>query len=180
MRKIFHKTNVVTALKILLPTAYLLLLVFIFGNSLQPGEQSAQTSSRVVDTVQAVVAWIAPESPIATATGEAYERLHADIRILAHFSEFVLLGALTCGCALAYGIKWKYFWLGLGSLLIVPILDETLQSFTANRAAELLDVMVDFSGGIVGFSLVLLFGYVYVRGSRLRSLWRKEGQERKE
>jgi VanZ family protein len=169
-----NKQRFLTVLKILLPLLYALLLLFIFGNSLQTGEESAETSSRVVDAVQAVVAWVAPQSPIATATGEAYAKLHADIRTLAHFSEFALLGALACGCCLVYGLEnkatkgtnngaikpktallKKYLPIGFGSLLFVPLLDETLQSFTANRAAEWLDLAVDFSGGIVGYALVL-------------------------
>ena len=185
MRKIYSEKlrvpqNFLLVLKILLPLLYVCMLVFVFSNSLQTGEESAETSSRVVDTVQAVVAWIAPQSPIATATGEAYAKLHADIRTLAHFAEFALLGALACGCCLVYGLdhkakertngdkkqvmaKKKYLFIGLGSLALVPLIDETLQSFTANRAAEWLDAAVDFSGGVVGFALVLSVFYVALR-----------------
>lgn len=161
--KLLDVKKIIFALRIILPMLCVLVLVFIFSQSLQTGEQSAQTSSKVVDTVQEVAQVIAPESKIATATGEAYDKLHADIRTLAHFAEFVLLGAVACGCCLVYTQKKRYWLLGILGLVLVPIIDETLQSFTANRAAEIIDILVDFGGGIVGFALVLgcFYGVAY-------------------
>ena len=117
----------------------------------------------MLEIVQETVAIIAPQSPIVTAEGESLENLHAFIRTMAHFMEFALLGALACGCCLAYMQDYtkekKYFFIGAGSLILVPIIDEFLQSFTANRAAEFIDFAVDVSGGGVGFALTLAFFY---------------------
>ena len=63
---------------------------------MQEGEQSAEKSSEVVKAVQKVAAFFDPNSAIATATGEAYDRLHAAVRNWAHFAEFALLGGLLC------------------------------------------------------------------------------------
>ncbi len=163
MRKLLDVKKIMFALRIIMPILCAFVLAFIFGQSLQTGEQSAQTSSKVVDAVQEVAQVVAPGSKVATATGAAYDKLHADIRALAHFAEFVLLGAVVCGCCLVYTQKKKYWLFGIAGLVIVPILDEMLQSFTANRAAEIIDILLDFSGGIVGFSLVLgcFYGICY-------------------
>ena len=166
--KLMDVKKIMFALRIIMPILCVLVLVFIFSQSLQTGEQSAQTSSKVVDTVQEVAQVIAPESKIATATGEEYNKLHANIRTLAHFAEFVLLGVVTCGCCLVYTQKKRYWLLGILGLVLVPIIDEALQSFTANRAAEIIDILVDFSGGLVGFILVLgcFYGISYCLKTR--------------
>ena len=172
LHKIFHRKNMIFLLKIMLPVLYILTLAFIFGNSLQTGEESAQMSNQVVETVQEVVKIIAPQSPIATATGEDYERLHTSIRVLAHFTEFALLGMLACGCFLVYiqdcGLDKRYWLIGALSVVIVPCIDEWLQSFTANRAAEWADIWVDLSGGCIGFALILacFYGVVWILQKR--------------
>ena len=169
MQKIVTKRNILLALKITLPILYVLTLIFIFSQSLQTGQVSAQTSSKVVETVQEAVKIIAPQSPIATAEGEALDELHSTIRTLAHFAEFALLGALASGCCLVF--TWenftqhkKYLFIGAASLILMPLADEFIQSFTANRAADWIDVVVDFAGGSVGFGLVLgcVFGILYL------------------
>ncbi len=159
MRNLWNRKNVITALRVLLPLLCLATLIFIFGNSLQTGEQSSAQSSKVVDTVQDVAQVVAPESQIATATGEDYDKLHATIRALAHVTEFVLLGASAAGCCLVYTQRKRYWLIGVGGLVLVPIVDEILQSFTANRAMEVKDMLLDFSGGVLGFGLVLACFY---------------------
>ena len=105
--------------------------------------------------MQRLVAKIAPNSFIATAEGEDYERLHGVIRVLAPFAEFALLGALAVWCWRSYTEKRVFLALPAGGVLLVPIVDELLQSFTAGRAMELTDVLIDVSGGIVGGTFAL-------------------------
>ena len=143
MRK-FGKEKILFALKIILPTLYLATLVFIFSNSLQTGEQSSQTSSGVVDMAQSIFKILAPNSKIATATGEDYLRLHEHIRVLAHFAEFALQGFLLYGC---FDRKVKnriVYVLLLG--LATACADEFLQLFADGRAGQIRDVFIDFSG----------------------------------
>lgn len=143
-------------LRIILPIACALVLAFIFSNSLKTGEASSAQSSKVVDAVQAVFGVIAPNSSIATATGEDYQRLHACIRLLAHFAEFALLGALFAWCCLSYTTKKAYFIIPTVGVLTVPCIDEGLQSLTAERAAEWKDILVDGAGGICGLIFAVL------------------------
>jgi VanZ family protein len=143
-------------LKILLPIACLAWVVFIFSNSLQTAEQSSVQSTTVVDTVQQVAKVIAPESKIANATGSAYEKLHAVIRSFAHFTEFAVLGVLLGWCYFAYTLKWKYFFIPGLFVLLVPILDEWMQSFVEGRAWEAFDLLLDVLGGAAGIMFAAL------------------------
>ncbi len=137
-------------LRLFLTIACAFTLCFIFSNSLKTGEESAAQSSAAVDTLQTVVGWFAPNSPIATATGEAYERLHEIVRLIAHAAEFALFGALLIWCYFSYSGKIEYVIAPVCAVILVPFWDEYLQALTATRASELTDVMVDLCGGIGG------------------------------
>ena len=141
--------------RIVTTIACALMLVFIFSNSLKTAEVSSTQSSKVVDTVQEVVSAINPESPIATATGEDYDRLHAAIREMAHFFEFALLGALFCLCWFSYTSEKGYVIIPATAIVITPMIDELLQTLSSGRAAEWFDVFVDVSGGFCGGFLAL-------------------------
>ena len=137
-------------LRIFFPIACIALLAFIFGNSLRTGEESTKQSSTIVAAVQTVAGVIAPGSAIATATGEAYERLHGCVRVIAHFIEFAALGALMVWCCFAYTRKKRYLFIPFALIFLVPIIDETIQLFTKGRGAELFDVLVGTAGGVCG------------------------------
>ena len=82
--------KLVWAVRILLSVACVFAVGFIFYNSKQTAVESTQQSSHAVEMVQQVVAVFAPNSSIITATGAEYDKLHAFVRTLAHFSEFAL------------------------------------------------------------------------------------------
>ena len=141
--------------RVLLTLACVLLLAFIFGNSLTAGNDSDKQSTSVVKLVQKTVAFFAPKSWIATAVGEDYQRLHAIVRTLAHFSEFALLGALCSWCYRAYTSQKTYFFVVVFFVAFVPIIDEFLQSFTIGRVMDILDVWVDTLGAFAGILFAL-------------------------
>ncbi len=151
MEKTERKKILRLLVQILLPIACAAWVAFIFSNSLRTGEQSTEQSSTVVEVVQKVVQVFAPNSSIATATGPAYDKLHAVVRTLAHFAEFAVLGALLCWCYFAYTKKWSFVWLPLLGLLFVPAVDELLQKWTDARAAQWSDYVVDVGGCLTGF-----------------------------
>ncbi len=152
-----HRNNIIRLiLRIVLPIACILWLAFIFSNSLQTAEQSTAQSTTVVDKVQDVAQIVAPQSPIATATGKDYERLHLIIRDLAHFIQFMVLGVLVGWCYFAYTTKLHFFYLPAIVLLIVPIVDEWLQTYSSGRAGEFADVLTDTYGGMAGLAVALL------------------------
>ena len=167
MKTKLQQNKVRTVLQILLPLACLLWLTFIFSNSLKTGEASTAQSSTVVDSIQSVAKVVAPNSWVANATGEEYEKLQGGVRISAHFIQFAVLGALLCWCYFVYTSRIAYIYLPIVGVLLVPFIDECLQGYVAGRAWELADVCIDLTGGVCGFLLaaisVAIGAIIYLR-----------------
>lgn len=143
-------------LRVFLTLACAALIAFIFTNSLKNCEQSVKQSSGVVETVQKVAAFFDPNSKIATATGDAYDKLHIVVRVLAHFAEFMLLGSLLSWCVFSYNFKKIFQIIPPCGLLFVALTDELLQIFTVGRAFEFTDILFDCGGGLVGIGIAIL------------------------
>ena len=151
------KQNVIAlALKILLPIVCLLWITFILTNSLQTGGESSAQSATVVETVQRVAQVIAPESTIANATGDTYDKLHALVRACAHVMEFAVLGTLFGWCYFVYTRKWKWYFIPCLGVLLVAAVDEWLQTFVDGRAWETMDLLLDGCGGAAGITFAAL------------------------
>ena len=142
-------------LRCVLTALCLLVFAWIFSNSLKSGDSSSKQSQAVVDSIQSAAGAIAPDSGIANATGKEYEKLHMDIRTLAHFSEFALLGALLIWCYFSYTNKKRFLIVPISVAAVTPFIDECLQTFSSGRAAEIADVAVDSLGLGVGMLLAL-------------------------
>ena len=163
------KDYLVVALRILLVVASIIMMLFIFSNSLKAGEESSAQSSEVVEVVQKVAAVIAPDSEIANATGEAYDKLHGAVRVIAHICEFTALGILFSWCASSYTLHKKVQIYPCAAMAGVAVVDEILQSFLPDRAFEFTDILLDIFGGAVGIAVAVLLvwcGCVLYRKSR--------------
>lgn len=124
-------------------------LIFIWGNSLLPGEVSARLSQWVKNFLSHILPGI-PSDP------QAGGHL---LRKLAHFSEFACLG--LCLCWLGSMLNQRGFQaviLPLSGALAAACVDETIQYFVAGRGSSLLDVWLDTAGAAVGI-ICLLAGY---------------------
>ena len=118
-------------------------LIFIWGNSLLPGEISGAISDFVKNILAAIFEQGKPEP----------ENSGFLLRKLAHFTEFTMLGLCLC---------WLFGMLGKGRLL--PFLcgaaaagvDETIQLFVPERGPSLRDVCIDSSGVLLGVILLTL------------------------
>lgn len=119
-------------------------LVFIWGNSLMPGEISQSISNWVQEILFATKA----------VAGEPSEG-NGLLRKFAHFSEFTALGMCLCWLFGMLGKTWKPAFL---SGVTAACIDETIQAFVPERAPRSLDVGIDSLGVLTGIILVLL-GY---------------------
>ncbi len=162
------------ALQITLTTASILWLAFIFSNSLRTGTASSTQSSKAVRLVQTVAGWFAPDGWIATAEGKDYLRLHNFVRKAAHFIEFAVLGGLLCWCYCSYTLRLRFAFLPIAGTLVVPIVDELLQTLVDGRAGTLTDVLIDVSGGLTGLFLAALVVWIIVKIYRKRQAKEKE------
>ena len=128
-------------------------VAFIWGHSLMPKSISSGESGFFVQL-------LAPFFEIFIGKGNFTDHF---IRKLAHFTEFCSLGILTT--------LFIVFWKNKISIhiisspifsIVVSIIDESLQGLT-DRAPQLSDVLLDTSGVIVGFFIVLIIAWILTR-----------------
>lgn len=118
-------------------------LVFIYAQSFKTPEQSTAESDKVGDIIAEII-------PPETKPGAF---IQTNIRKLAHFSEFFMLGIEIALYVLIFErtrIKVALLY-PLG--IILAVFDETVQIFT-KRGPEIKDVWIDFLGYATG-SLIL-------------------------
>lgn len=140
----------------------LLLLLLIWGNSLQPAEASSAFSSGVLSKLQPL--WL-------QLTGASFPISHHLLRKLGHFSEFFLLGLVstltgTTGRKKLTSNLPVILYTGLA----VAVADETIQYFSPGRSPEVRDILIDYSGFCCGllaaFALCKVLSAMYQGLSR--------------
>jgi len=123
-------------------------LIFIWGNSLLPGEISGAFS----DWVKSILAKLFSERPVTSSGGGL-------LRKIAHFTEFAALGMCL---AWLHGMlqkgKLRPFLLGTAAAAV----DETIQRFVPDRGPSIRDVCIDSAGVLTGIVLLWL-GYHYFK-----------------
>lgn len=125
--------------KAVLTFLILLVICFIWGNSMKTGAQSGRLSSALLKIF-----------PFLNILGE-----HV-VRKLGHFSEFSALGFLLL---LRFRMDGKPLSLPLVCGILTAMTDETIQMFSPGRSCEVLDVWIDTAG--VSFGIVVaLTGYM--------------------
>ncbi len=154
---------------------------FIFGNSLQTGNESGALSGQVVTILQM---WFPFVNQLFS-----YEQLQVVVRKAAHISEYAILGAMLWSCwhcIIKYQIyqltSHKYqavvkhtftnrecliisqitFVFASFTGLVIALVDETIQTFVPARAGLVSDVWID-SIGIFGIQIVLSLCWYYIR-----------------
>lgn len=147
----------INILRISIPILLTLLwLGFIYGNSLQTGAVSGETSGRVHKLVNAIPELLGLGSPIS-------ERF---VRKAAHFTEFAILGLLVCSdlwTTRAVSLKKELYKSTFILFCSVPLCalfasaDEFLQSFVDGRGPSAKDVLIDTSGALCATILFVLF-----------------------
>lgn len=132
-------------------TALVLWLLFIWGNSLMPGEASSAESGFILQLLHPLIEILGIED---------IELVHTVIRKGAHFSEYAVLGVLA--------------WRALGAFrpslaalvgIAAPCIDETIQLFVPERVGALGDVLIDMAG----FALATAICLIASRKQRSRS-----------
>lgn len=130
-------------------------LIFIWGNSLLPGEISGAISDWVKGILEALFGSMGED----TSGG-------FPIRKLAHFTEFACLGAL---------LFWRFGMLGRPKALAFCLgaaaacIDESIQMFVPDRGPGLRDVAID-CGGVLAGMILLYFGYLSYQRKKRTSL----------
>lgn len=141
-----HRISRQTCYTILNLTVLAALLVFIFGNSLQPRAASTRQSLGTLAVLTELLNRL---------TGHSNLTEHF-VRKLAHFSEFAALGFFTIHlCAVRLRVQWHFVLHSLFFGLVCAVTDESLQ-LLSDRSAQVPDVLLDFSGVLCGTAVFLL------------------------
>ena len=131
-------------------------LVFIWGNSLLPGEISGAFSNWIKSLLV----------PIFPSLGQEGSSGGFLLRKLAHFTEFAALGVLL-GWLFGMLQKGKLHPMGCG--VLAACVDETIQVFVPNRGPSPVDIWIDTCGVAAGI-VILLMGHLYVRKKHTMNL----------
>lgn len=142
---------------------------YIIYHSCLNGSQSSQASQGVVEVSEEVVNTVRP----GTVTPENYNAFAAFIRkSLGHFGLFVVSGIFS-SLAVYYifkDFKWiKHFLNTIFALsfgLIIAMTTEIIQLNVPERSGEFTDVLIDYSGYLLGAFLVGLVLFLVIRHQR--------------
>ena len=133
-------------------------ILFIFSNSMQIAEDSSEASAGIVEWLMGILKRYSISLNL--------DFLTFVVRKCAHFTEYLVLGALTSATVQIrkQNISSRIICI-LFTVMTVALCDETIQLFTDGRSSEVRDVWIDVAGGITGLLLAALI--VWVNG-RLR------------
>ena len=139
-------------LKILMLTAIITVTLTIFFNSFKDIVASNKASDVVVDVI------------VSDQSNEEIDYLKLIVRKTAHLVEYAALGVVV----MLY-VKFiekerqkKFYGAALFYTLLVAVVDEHIQSFS-NRTSSTGDILLDFLGVLIGFTLVLAIHFIYVK-----------------
>ena len=122
-----------------LPTLIGGMTLFIWSQSLLPGQVSGQESGFVVRLLAGLLG-----------LESLPDWVHTLVRKLGHFTEFAVLGGLWSGYGRRRPLRWSWLY-GLA----VAAADECLQFIQPDRGPAVTDVCIDYAGYLCGWLLVL-------------------------
>lgn len=137
---------------------WVLVLCFIWGNSMIPVSQSEDLSIVVMDKANDIVGQGGSSSGSSGESG-GFQFSLPSIRKLAHVLEFAAFSALTYVNMIPQK-KQEYlnvFFVGF----LVAFLDETIQLFPEGRGSYVIDVWIDVVGVVLGILFMVLVRRIY-------------------
>lgn len=139
------KLNKKSIFEIALIAVIILTVAFIFSRSAKSKEQSSAESDAVGEIVDEIISDDVPQKDF----------IVINIRKIAHFIEFSILGAELAAYVLIFRKKSLFIVSSYVLGLILAFLDETVQVFS-KRGPSIIDVWIDFFGLFITASLVYL------------------------
>lgn len=90
------------------------------------------------------------------ATPETIGFYHGMIRKLAHFAEYAVLGLLAFRAFVRSRFQNRPFVVSILLALVIAVIDETGQSFNAERTGSAVDVLIDVAGACCAIAVLWL------------------------
>lgn len=136
---IVHKKTI--AVRIILTILTVLVVVFIFSQSMLPANESSAESGRIVKFLNKICVFLG--------IGEVFTQNF--VRVCAHLAEFGVLGVLLFLTVSSYTEKVKLrFTLTPLFYLSTAVADECIQLFSEGRAFQFKDIFIDLTGATLG------------------------------
>ncbi|HHX61645.1 MAG TPA: VanZ family protein [Epulopiscium sp.] len=117
-------------------------MALIFYLSHQPAAQSSNLSSGLTELIMNIINKIAPDLSL------GFESFHHFVRKNAHFFAYLVLGVLVANATRGY--KGKGIMVALLICVLYAISDELHQLFIPGRSGQVMDVVIDSAGSVVG------------------------------
>lgn len=135
-------------------------MALIYSFSAQTGEESGGLSALITQPITDFIASLRGGLS-ADEKAALYMRVDGIIRVMAHFSEYAMLGILmTLFCRL---IRIKNLWIPWLICTVFAVTDEWHQYYTPGRASDPLDVLIDTAGVICGIILLFIITKIWRR-----------------
>ena len=139
---------------------------YIIMHSCLDATKSTEASQGVVEVSEEVVNTVSP----GTVTPENHDSFATFIRkLFGHFGLFVISGLLS-SLAIYFAFnpqKWSKYWLLIVISLVfglsMGITTELIQLNVPGRSGKFRDVLIDFSGYLLGFLIILLILFLIIR-----------------
>ena len=144
-------------LRIVLCVLIALWLGFIWCNSAEDGSETVETSNGVTQIVAEIVVpgygGLPQEEKAAV-----IEKISPPVRSLAHAFEFFVLALLVGALVYTFAFKsvfLKQISITLTACVLCACADEIHQYFVPGRTADILDILVDVAGALVGCGILI-------------------------
>lgn len=141
--------------KIIALVLMLLWMAIIFSFSAQEATESSQQSMGIVKIIKAVAEKVTQSAK--NLDFSFWDNVERSLRKLAHGFIYFVLGILVYNYLINCEAKKKRL-ISLAICLLYAISDEVHQLFVPGRSGQVSDVMVDFTGSVLG---VILFSVLY-------------------
>ncbi len=129
-------------------------LSLIFYNGTRQGEVSQKSSKQLV---KIVTRFVNLPSTTLDSTMVKLSDLNFYVRKNAHFFQYLIFSILLCSAIRQFKLrKSSEIFLLLFLLLFFPVIDEVIQKYVPGRTSNVSDVIIDFSGGVLG---ILIFNF---------------------
>ena len=129
----------------------ILWIAFIFSNSLDDGIKSGEKSGFVTALINSTLQFFGFEGNVSEKT----------VRTLAHFGEFAILSVFLCiDLTLYFKEKYYIFAMSVPACFIVAVIDEIIQKFSAGRAMQFSDMLIDTLGALCATIIFFCIKYL--------------------
>ncbi len=126
----------------------ILIVIFIFYNSIQNGDESSKASMSVLTFI----------NNIFTKINLDFQMEGNFVRKLAHFIEFFIFGNFLMLTFISFTNKtFSIIGFAMFFVTFVPVIDEYIQIFSVGRTSSVKDILLDFFSGLAGIILVCVY-----------------------